>query len=102
MLKRYLNPKDCIHVHFSDEVHFDYSIGFNIAYVIRKSNERECPSCMSQDVPPDDKTNNKAHSWAAVGCDFKSPMVFYDDDNDNGKMTHKCYVEQILEPVVRQ
>ena len=44
----------------------------------------------------------KAHTWAVVGHNFKSKLVFYDvPTNTNGKMTAQAYVDKILEPVVK-
>ncbi|KAI5787122.1 hypothetical protein EDC01DRAFT_729216 [Geopyxis carbonaria] len=101
MLERYPDPDDWKDVRFSDEIHFGYSQGWDTPYVLCKPGCQTCPDCIGQDVPPDDKYAKKVHAWAAVGYNFKSKMIFYDSGNANGKMTHKCYVEQILEPVVK-
>lgn len=43
----------------------------------------------------------KLHWWAAVGYDFKSDITFYSTPgNDNGKLSHRVYIDQILEPIV--
>lgn len=43
----------------------------------------------------------KLHAQAAVGFEFKSPLTFYKiPSNNNGKMTQKAYIEQILKPVI--
>jgi hypothetical protein len=43
----------------------------------------------------------KLHAWAAVGYNFKSKLIFYDAGNSNGKMNHRTYRDQILEPIVK-
>jgi hypothetical protein len=101
MLDRYPDEDDWKQVRFSDEVHFGYAQGIDTPYVLCKPGQKTCTHCIQQDVPPDDKTQDKVHAWAAVGYDFKSPMVFYDAGNSNGKMTHNCYVNQILDPIVK-
>jgi hypothetical protein len=50
---------------------------------------------------PRDKDRKRFHCWALVGWNFKSPIYFYDSGNSNSKMTHKAYIEQILEPAVK-
>jgi hypothetical protein len=50
---------------------------------------------------PAEKDFRVLHCWAAVGHDFKSPLIWYDvASNNNGKMTTQVYQDQILEPVV--
>lgn len=43
----------------------------------------------------------RLHTWAAVGHEFKSDLVYYDYGNSNGSMTLRCYYNDILEPVVK-
>lgn len=43
----------------------------------------------------------RLYTWAAAGYDFKSDLVYYDAGNSNGSMTHRCYRNDILEPVVK-
>ncbi|MCJ1430006.1 hypothetical protein MMC29_007921, partial [Sticta canariensis] len=43
----------------------------------------------------------RQHTWASAGHDFKSDLTYYDSGLSNGKMTHECYREQTLEPVVQ-
>lgn len=54
-----------------------------------------------------EKDKKRFHYWAAVGHDFKSELVFYEvkdkigKESKNGKMSHDCYVDSILDPVVK-
>jgi len=63
--------------------------------------ERYCPDCVVEKRAPEEKDIKRLHAWAAVGYNFKSPLVWYDvPGNTNGKMSLKVYRDSILEPVV--
>jgi hypothetical protein len=103
MLARYPDPEDWWHVRFSDEVHFGLS-PMGKLMIIRKPGERYCLNCIQEQDEPDQKAveAKKAHAWAAVGHNFKSPLIWYDiPSNKNGKMTAQGYVDNILAPVVK-
>ena len=55
-----------------------------------------------QRKPTKSQANNKVHAWAAIGWDFKTDLIFYEPGNSNGTISHKVYVEQILEKEVRK
>ncbi|KAK4034025.1 hypothetical protein C8A01DRAFT_49492 [Parachaetomium inaequale] len=57
--------------------------------VLRRPWERFCPDCIVEKEAPAEKDLRRLHCWAAVGYDFKSPLVWYD-----------VYRDQILEPMV--
>ncbi|KAK4119917.1 hypothetical protein N657DRAFT_674595 [Parathielavia appendiculata] len=100
MLERYPEPKDWYRVRFSDECHFGWGPEGKI-WVLRRPWERFCPDCMVEKQAPAEKNLQELHCWAAVGHDFKSPLVWYDvPSNNNGKLTMQAYRDQILEPVV--
>lgn len=99
MLERYPDKEDWRHVRFSDECHFGWG-SEGKCYVLRRPWERRCSDCVVESRDPAEKDIKRVHCWAAVGYDFKSPMVWYDSGNSNGKMTLKTYRDQILEPVV--
>jgi hypothetical protein len=101
MLDQYPDSDDWKDIRFSDEIHFGYATGFDTPYVLCKPGCQNCPDCIAQDIPPNDQNSKKVHAWATVGYNFKSNIVFYDAGNTNGKMTHKCYRDQILEPIIR-
>lgn len=43
----------------------------------------------------------KLHAWAAIGYDFKSPLVLYNIlSNTNGEMTLEVYRDNILESII--
>lgn len=62
--------------------------------------ERHCPDYVIESRDPAEKDIRRVHYWAAIGYEFKSPLVWYNSDNSNGKMALKTYKKQILEPVV--
>jgi hypothetical protein len=107
MLAKYPKPEDWRHVRFSDEIHFGWGPeGRKLIIRPRGSAWRGHPDCIhrketkSKDNPDDSK---RLHFWAAVGYNFKSPLVPYQvPSNQNGKMTHQVYIESILEPIVSQ
>ncbi|KAF2624677.1 hypothetical protein BU25DRAFT_132015 [Macroventuria anomochaeta] len=70
----------------------------------RKRGERYCNDCIQQREEKDehDKEIKKVHAWAAVGYNFKSDLVFYNVSSNNGKMTQRAYINQILEPHVKK
>ncbi|KAF2193554.1 hypothetical protein K469DRAFT_734875 [Zopfia rhizophila CBS 207.26] len=77
-------------VRFSDEVHWAISPQGRL-YIIRKPGERYCADCIQHKEERSDKEKER---W-----EFKSPLTFYDiASNNNGKMTQKDYIKQILEP----
>lgn len=101
MLERYPSPHDWKTVRFSDEVHFGWGPQGRLL-IVRKPGQRYCSDCIQHQDSPSPKDEKRFHCWAAVGYNFKSPLVFYDiPGNSNGKMTLKGYIEHILEPVVK-
>ncbi|KAN0101622.1 MBOAT, membrane-bound O-acyltransferase family domain containing protein [Hyaloscypha variabilis] len=116
MLAKYPEPKDWYHVRFSDEVHFAFGPQGRI-YILRRHGERDCPDCIQEQEKKTRKirTSNsnpdggeeldlsyKLYAWAAIGYNFKSKLYFYDAGNSNGKMRHRTYRDQILEPIVKE
>jgi hypothetical protein len=100
MLERYPQPQDWRHIRFSGECHFGWGPQGRV-YVIRRPWERQCPDCLLEKEIPAQKDRQRIHCWAAVGYDFKSPLVWYDvPGNSNGKMSLQVYHDHILEPVV--
>ena len=44
----------------------------------------------------------RQHTWASAGFEHKSDYVYYTvPGNKNGKMSHRVYIDSILEPVVK-
>lgn len=71
--------------------------------MIRRPWERNCPDCVVEKRQPPARDLKRLHAWAAVGWNFKSPLIWYDvPGNTNGKMSLKVYRDQILEPIVGQ
>jgi hypothetical protein len=73
-------------------------------YITRQPGERYCGDCIQQrdEKTDEERVIKRLHAWAAVGYNFKSPLLSYDiKSNTNGKMTQKDYINQILEPVVK-
>lgn len=103
MKARYHKPEDRYRVRFSDEVHFGYGSEGQLQ-IIRKPGIRYCFGCLQHSAPPpsEEKDRKRKHCWAAVGYNFKLDIIFYDvPENRNGKMTHKVYIDSILEFVVK-
>ncbi len=83
---------------WSDESTF-YTGKQRKAMVIRTNKERYC-SYTCQNRYRSGRTSFAI--WAAVGWDFKSPLVFLDGHGARGGCTKKDYIEQVLEPVVAE
>ena len=96
-------PENWMDVRHSDECHWGWS-NEGPGFIFRKPGTRYHPRCIQHvEKKPDEAEKNakRKHGWAAVGYQFKSPIVFYDSGNKNGKMSLKTYYDQILEPVVK-
>lgn len=107
MLTKYPLPIDWRHIRFSDEVHFGWGPeGRQLIIRPRGSDWRGHPSCIQRKETRDKKDQDqtkRVHFWGAVGYEFKSELVQYSvPGNSNGKITHKVYIQQILEPVVAE
>ncbi len=101
MLNRYPTPRHWHHVRTSDEVHYGYDAQDPLR-IICKPGEHYCPDCIQREEDSSESEKKKVHAWTAVEYNFKSDIVFYNIScNRNGKMTHKDYINQILEPVVK-
>lgn len=101
MLERYPDRENWRRVRFSDEVH--WTVGpEGKCRIIRKPGERLCSDCVQHTLDrEEEKQNERQHSWAAVGYDFKSSLNFYTTESRNGKMSLQVYRDQILEPIVK-
>ncbi|KAF1939052.1 hypothetical protein EJ02DRAFT_382546 [Clathrospora elynae] len=101
MLERYPECSQWRRVRFSDEVHWSVGPEGKVR-IIRKPGERYCADCIQHTLNRDDeKANQRQHSWAAVGYDFKSDLNFHTTKSCNGKMSLQVYRDQILEPIVK-
>ncbi|KAF1942480.1 hypothetical protein EJ02DRAFT_443979 [Clathrospora elynae] len=88
-------------VRFSDEVHWSVGPEGKVK-IIRKPGERLCADCVQHTLNrEDEKKNQRLHSWAAVGYNFKSNLNFHTTKSRNGKMSLEVYRDQILEPIVK-
>jgi hypothetical protein len=100
MLEQYPMPQDWYHVRFSNEAHFGRGSDGR-ALLIRRPWERDCADCIQGKREPEAKDLQRCHAWAAVGYDFKSPLIWYDvPGKPNGTMSLQVYRDSILEPVV--
>lgn len=101
MKAKYPKPEDWRRVRWSDECHGSFGPTGKI-HVIRKPGQRGHPDCIQEIEEKGENDGYKVHWWAAIGYDFKSDITFYDvPTNSNGKMTHRVYIDQILEPIVK-
>ncbi len=86
-------------VRFSDEMHAKFGPEGRLK-IIRKREKAmrgRFDNIQHQHKPTDNQAIGKVHVWAAIGWDFKSPMIYYEVKNPQGSITHKAYIEQILE-----
>ena len=95
-------PADWLDVRFSDEVHWRVGPQGKMR-IIRRPGERYCGDCIQEQLNRDDEKEwEAAHSWAAIGYEFKSELSFYNvPGNRNGKLMLRVYREEILELLVR-
>jgi hypothetical protein len=95
-------PADWRDVRFSDKVHWRVGPQGKLR-ITRKPGERYCGDCIQEQLNRDDEKHfEAAHSWAAIGYDFKSNLNFYNvPGNKNGKLSLTAYHDQILEPIVK-
>jgi hypothetical protein len=108
MKAKYPNSENWRRVRFSDECHGSFGPEGS-CNIIRKAGQRDHPDCIQEYHEPKSKKKReeakeekpKVHWWAACGYDFKSDIRFYNSPtNSNGKLSHRVYIDQILEPVV--
>lgn len=80
MLERW-DLSDWRRVRFSDETHFGWVLSATKSsgiYVSRQPGHRTDPDCVYERPPrPETVEEDRVHCWAAVGYDFKSPLVRY-------------------------
>ncbi|KAI5459223.1 hypothetical protein BGZ63DRAFT_390521 [Mariannaea sp. PMI_226] len=61
------------------------------------------PSNLQQRADTSKEEEQKLYCWAAIGYDFKSPLVWYKTPtNSDGKMIQKACLKKILEPFVKK
>lgn len=89
MLESYPRLENWHHVRFSDETHFGASTEQRV-WIWRRARERYYPDYIH--VRTERPAIVKLHAWAAVGYNFKSELVFYTTDNNNGKMSNTVYI----------
>jgi hypothetical protein len=102
-LERRPHERDWETVAFSDEVHAGWGPAGK-PRVTRRSGERLCKDCVGLEGVPTGTDKKRVHGWGVFHFKWKSELLLYDVEeagNLNGKMSAKCYVDRILEPVVR-
>lgn len=101
MLAKYPRKEDWRQVQWSDESHASFGPQGRLN-VIRKASQRGHPDCVQEVSEPKEKDRKRQHFQAAIRWNFKSDITFYDvPGNSNRKMTHRVYIDSILEPVVK-
>jgi hypothetical protein len=96
MKEQYPKPANWKHVRFSDETHFGLG-SMRKLMIIRKQDKQYCQNCIQEQCQSnrhqESSEAQKAHTWAAIGHNFKSDLIFYDvPGNSNGKMMADFYV----------
>ena len=86
-------------VRFSDEFHAGFGPEGQLKIIRRRGNAMRGRFDNIQHVckPKNQQAIGKVHDWAAVGWNFKTPIIWYTINNSNGALSHKMYIEQILE-----
>ncbi|KAL8833119.1 MAG: hypothetical protein Q9176_008089, partial [Flavoplaca citrina] len=51
--------------------------------------------------PENPKNEKRLHAWATFGYNHKLPLIWYEMNNSNGKMSPQVYIDKILDPVIR-
>ena len=87
-------------VRFTAEIRFGLDPQEKKLSIIRRPGERYCFDCIQYNPEPAAKNKKVLHAWAAVGWNYKTPLMWYTTSDNNGKMSQKSYIEQILEPIV--
>ena len=85
---------------FSDECSFGWGPEGKIHVISEKGTRYGPRNLHYRERRPEKDDIKRLHAWAAVGYNFISPLIFYDTGNNDGKMSQKAYIEQILEPFV--
>ncbi|KFX88556.1 hypothetical protein V490_07570 [Pseudogymnoascus sp. VKM F-3557] len=83
---------------FTDECHFARN-NRSVDYVIRARGQRFCSDCIQVRRK---QTNVEFSVWAAVGWNFKSPLIFYNKTGLNGGFTGEDYQRDILEGYIKE
>jgi hypothetical protein len=77
---------------FTDEIHFARN-NRSVDYVIRGPSQRFCSDC----IQVRRQTTKVEYSvWAAVGWNFKSPLIFYNKSGIRGGFTGEDYLQDCL------
>jgi hypothetical protein len=103
-LYQYPNPENWIHIRFSTETHFGWGSQKQLRMIQQRPGVKHCSDCLDDELKPKSAYKNpkRFHYWAAVGYNFKSDIIFYEVPSAtvNGRLSHKEYLNQILEPTV--
>lgn len=86
-------------VRFSDEFHAGFGPEGQLSIIRKRGNAMRGRFDNIQHVmkPTDTQAIGKVHAWAAVGWNFKTPLIYYEVQDKDGAITHKAYIEQILD-----
>ncbi|KAI5463539.1 hypothetical protein BGZ63DRAFT_381682 [Mariannaea sp. PMI_226] len=102
MLETY-QPQDWRFVRFSAELHFGFGLDGKIR-LLPRAGEKFCPSCSPLDEANWPRDVKRVHTWVAVGYNFKSEPVFYEEStspNCAGIMTMPEYRDKVLVKAVK-
>lgn len=104
MLETYPHPQNWHFVWFSGELHFGFGMDGKMRLMPRVG-EKYCEGCKDHPAatgwPRDVK---RIHAWAALGHDFKTKLIFYDEStspNHSGVITMQDYCDKVLDPWVK-
>lgn len=98
------NIKEWKRVRWSDEFHAGFGPEGQLKIFRKKGTAMRgrYDNLQHTPKPTERQASSKVHCWAAIGWDFKTELIFYEPGNSNGAISHKVYVDQILEKEVRK
>jgi hypothetical protein len=104
MLETFAQPQDWHAVRFSGELHFGFGLDGKVR-LLPKLGEKYCQGCTDQPVATAwARDIKRVHAWAAIGYDFKSELLFYDEStspNNSGVISMQDYCDKVLDGVVK-
>ena len=104
MLSLRKDPGDWKNVRWIDEFHARFGPEGQLWIIRKRGNgiRGRFDNIQHTYKPTDTQAIGKVHAWAAVGWEFKTPLIFYTVRDPQGAITNKAYIEQILEVEVKK
>jgi len=86
-------------VRFSDKMHAGFGPEGQLKFIRKRGTAMRgrFDNIQHQHKPTNNQAIGKVHIWAAVGWNFRSPLIYYEVKDPQGSITHAAYIKQILE-----